>query len=492
MVDVAYGEESPTAGETPVSWQTWSDGAAGIPLVEGDQDWGKLALPLTGAEGRSAVRDMGSSMTRIYTLTENLYGTGSGSARLEIRGDTTSFLQDDTAPVWEAYSAPISRNWRYVQIRESTNVRLAMWVWAANLKSKANCDAMIAFATGRMTDLFVFAIDDSVTPRTWLGSGTLGDSNATDIEASHTPLAYIIDHAHAVGIKVHAWLWMGYFPYWGGANGLMTPDCPDNATYNDANVWNYNNSTARTLLSDTIADFVTSNPGLDGLHFDFEATTANITAQNMTDFLTELYAAVVDADLEFSCCTGASISDDVALKISMDAWLNAGLIQTPVLMGYYDCDGIKRQYVDSLTVSSRQVIAGLGCEATIEQPSDFRYKWLLELADGFTSFAIFCWGDNIVNDTDLQDAIDLYLASTLTTGTVQNPITKVSMNPGTSWTITVNGVDQTTAYADVTGHTTAGALKAHVEAAIGSENPAIWYRREASATTYICIGDWEP
>ena len=39
---------------------------------------------------------------------------------LMIRGDTASFLQDDDPPSWEEYSAPITRTWRYVQVREAT------------------------------------------------------------------------------------------------------------------------------------------------------------------------------------------------------------------------------------------------------------------------------------------------------------------------------------------------------------------------------------
>lgn len=116
----AFGEQNPTLGEDPVSWQTWSDGAGGIPDVQGNIDWGKLELDLSGEEGRSAIYDMGSAITRQYTLTENRYGVGSGSAALQIRGDVASFTQDDNVVDWEDYTVPISRGWRYVQVRETT------------------------------------------------------------------------------------------------------------------------------------------------------------------------------------------------------------------------------------------------------------------------------------------------------------------------------------------------------------------------------------
>ena len=117
----AFGEQTPTLGEDPVSWQTWSDGAGGIPEIVGNADWGKLKLDyFPGEEGRSAVYDLGSAKVRKFTLTENRYGTGSEDAVLQYRVDTISFLQDDVLPAWTNYSVPFSVNCRYVQVRETT------------------------------------------------------------------------------------------------------------------------------------------------------------------------------------------------------------------------------------------------------------------------------------------------------------------------------------------------------------------------------------
>jgi len=117
----AFGEQNPSQGETAVSWQTWSDGDGDTPNIVGDTDWGKISLGLNdGVEGRSAVYDLGSATNRKFTLTENRYGSGSEDAVLEIRGDTASFLQDDASPDWEVYATPITRGWRYVQVRERT------------------------------------------------------------------------------------------------------------------------------------------------------------------------------------------------------------------------------------------------------------------------------------------------------------------------------------------------------------------------------------
>jgi len=120
MAGKAFGVQSPTQGETAVSWQTWTDGSGNVPTISGDANWGKLKLDLSGEEGRSAVYDLGSETTRKFTLTENRYGTGEEDATLQYRTDTSSFAQDDVLPAWTTYSAPFSVNCRYVQVREIT------------------------------------------------------------------------------------------------------------------------------------------------------------------------------------------------------------------------------------------------------------------------------------------------------------------------------------------------------------------------------------
>lgn len=105
-------------GEMPEEWSTWSDGAGGDPTVDGDPDWGKLYLAC-GEEGRSLVYDLSDVTPRIFTLTENRYGAGQGTATLQIRGQAGVFNQDDGEPPnWENYTVPIIRSWRYVQVRE--------------------------------------------------------------------------------------------------------------------------------------------------------------------------------------------------------------------------------------------------------------------------------------------------------------------------------------------------------------------------------------
>ena len=113
---LAHGEENPTGGETPVSWATWSDGAGGSPAIIGDADWGKLQLAVS-ASGHSGVYDFGTGISRQITVTENKYGSGQGSATVQIRGQAGVFTQDAGAPAWETYTAPTFIAWRYIQVR---------------------------------------------------------------------------------------------------------------------------------------------------------------------------------------------------------------------------------------------------------------------------------------------------------------------------------------------------------------------------------------
>ena len=103
-------------GETASSWVLWSDGSGGSANILGDADWGKLQLG-SSDEARSQVYDFGNGVLRLLTLTENRYGTGQGTATLQLRGSATPFNQDDVTPTWENYTIPVQHDWRYIQVR---------------------------------------------------------------------------------------------------------------------------------------------------------------------------------------------------------------------------------------------------------------------------------------------------------------------------------------------------------------------------------------
>ena len=111
---LAFGEQNPIMGETPISWVTW--GLNGGEII-GDGDWGKMSLSL-GESGWSGVYDFGNSIERIITVTENRYGVGQGDATLQIRGQDEIFTKEAVDPAWENYIGPVAKTWRYIQIKE--------------------------------------------------------------------------------------------------------------------------------------------------------------------------------------------------------------------------------------------------------------------------------------------------------------------------------------------------------------------------------------
>ena len=113
-----WGEEYvPSVKGTASSWAEWSDGAGGTPTITGDADYGKINLP-SGDVGHSPVKQIGEdSDTYRITVTENIYGSGTGDIRVYIRGASTSFGQDDASPAWELYVGSTDKAWNYVQIK---------------------------------------------------------------------------------------------------------------------------------------------------------------------------------------------------------------------------------------------------------------------------------------------------------------------------------------------------------------------------------------
>ena len=113
---MAFGEQNPTEGEIAVSWQTFSDGAAGIPTISGDADWGKISLNIN-QEGRSRVYDFGSSGLIKISLNTDVYEAGQGTATLQYRYSESLFAQDDILPAWTNYTGVDTQTLRYIQVR---------------------------------------------------------------------------------------------------------------------------------------------------------------------------------------------------------------------------------------------------------------------------------------------------------------------------------------------------------------------------------------
>lgn len=113
---IAWGEESPDAGTEPLSWQRWQTAADTPVTVDGDPDWGSCEVN-EGTPAYGDVIDTGDALTKEFTVTTNVYDTGTGDAVISVRGSDTVFAQHDLTPAWTGYAAPITRDWRYVQLK---------------------------------------------------------------------------------------------------------------------------------------------------------------------------------------------------------------------------------------------------------------------------------------------------------------------------------------------------------------------------------------
>ena len=110
-----WGEETPSPEEA-IAWSVWNiKESAGDARDTGA--WGVLQLA-SGEEFVSDVKDLGDTDTRLLALTYDDYASGSGSGNIYWRGQATIFNQEDNeiaGPVWELYTAPANKNWRYIQ-----------------------------------------------------------------------------------------------------------------------------------------------------------------------------------------------------------------------------------------------------------------------------------------------------------------------------------------------------------------------------------------
>ena len=211
----AFGEENPTEGEDPVSWQTWDNGAAVAVEVVGDADWGKMKLDFhPPEEGRSAVYDLGSLCNRKFTITENRYGTGTEDATIYYRGSANVFAQDALAPLWTPYIGPTVELYQYVQVMVETGVAAIYYV-DATLGDDGNdgLTPATAWETIAAVNAAALVAGDHVlfkAGETFAGALTPATSGAAD-----HPIVYgaygnwprpIIDGSNHIALGISDWL----------------------------------------------------------------------------------------------------------------------------------------------------------------------------------------------------------------------------------------------------------------------------------------------
>ena len=113
---MAFGVQTPSYGEKPVSWQTFDNGSGSVPTIIGDPDWGKMEIAFN-EQGRSRVYAFPDNQLRCITLSTDRYKSGDGAATPQIRGNSSEFAQDDNTIPWNDYTGTTRQTWRYVQMR---------------------------------------------------------------------------------------------------------------------------------------------------------------------------------------------------------------------------------------------------------------------------------------------------------------------------------------------------------------------------------------
>ena len=110
----SWGEELLVSD--PLSWQEWEVSSGVKGTVFTDNDWGKLLIR-DGIPLYSSVKDTGDTTNRSIIVARDLYGTGEGNTMVSIRGSATTFSQHDVLPAWDHYIAPVTKDWRFVQLK---------------------------------------------------------------------------------------------------------------------------------------------------------------------------------------------------------------------------------------------------------------------------------------------------------------------------------------------------------------------------------------
>lgn len=447
--------------------------------------------------------DSGASFD--YTLYYRINREGLDSGRLALRLMEGSVEKDH----WELSSIPTGTttcerhlsqnvidslvdhsNLRVRAIANASQVVMGIKVHETSILTKANADTLISFCvTNHINEIYQFAQNYETDHYCWLaGSSAVGNHTSGVIVDGHAPMDYLIEQAHANNIKVYAWIWMYTWSFWGGTTGLIYPDLPD-SPYKEGTSYNFHDAIARTKMVDTIEDLCDSNPMLDGIVLGMEVGYgASTTIQDMTDFMTELRAAIPGVEI---CVTVYTYAGDQNNKLDIPTWLDNDLIDTVHEGTYYwrtmDCvDNLAR-----MNLTGKKLVILIGSEINQANPSDVRFIFQRWIDYGYDNFGWFSWDNNLDGEPDYGGYIKNYMEN-VPLDVTQAPITSVTVTPGggsPSFSLVVDGVTQTTLYSAITDHTASGPLKAHVEADIGSENPAVIYYRSGSTWTVIMVGD---
>jgi len=373
---------------------------------------------------------------------------------------------------------------------------MTMWLQPEDITTKEKIDTIVSFSVAHhITDLFASFVDWNASPKTTLGSSTLGRQTSYEADGK-LPFTYLLEQATANNIKVHAWAVIHFFYHWGGGSAVLLSPLTDNSTNhnttNGGSCLNFATKATRDTVTDFLADMATLNPGIVSINLDYirtDATVSGITLANITSFVSELKEKV---SIPISICSLASKYAISSFMQDAVAWVQDGYADMITAMGYEYPYSLKWDYFSTYDWESnptKKLVWGMGAQSTMQRPSDFGFQIKKYGDKNFKDFATFSWADDLKDDSGYQSPLDSFANDTL--DPTMDAVTKVTVTGNTSIALTIGGVVYTTTNASVSAYTDQGTLKAAIESVQGAR-PFIYYMRKVSGYIAVMIGEYEP
>lgn len=292
-----------------------------------------------------------------------------------------------------------------------------LWLWVqdysgdSQLYTRDGIDELIDTTAGEFTDLMLAARSDN-DARMWFRSSLI-EMHDQRIDGL-TPGEYLIQRAHERGMRVHAWIYTGWWYTY-----VRMHDPPDSA-WNTRNIddsrcdkiaWvNFAEPGAREMIASVVGDLVEQNEGLDGIHLDYirvHHTLSEcpvITPDHISQTLLDVREAIGDCELT------ASISGNKrrnrAVKRDIPRWLSEGLVDHALMMSYVSVSVPEKvAYIDTLPSDATwRIVPGLSDEYGVESFREQLVQW--QDAGYDDRFAVF---DSYRLDDGILEVLETYL-----------------------------------------------------------------------------------
>jgi len=274
------------------------------------------------------------------------------------------------------------------------------WLWVqdyssdARLYTQAGIDELVDRTVGKFTDLVLAARLDG-DARMWFRS-SLAAMQDRQIDGL-TIGEYLIQRAHEKGMRVHAWIYTGWW-----ATYLQMKD-PPSATWNTSTLddgrcntvaWvNMAEPGARQMIAGMVGDLVAQNQGLDGIHLDYirvhhtQSACPVITPDHISQLLIEARRAI-GRDCELTVSISGNQVRNEEVKRDVPRWLSEGLADQALMMSYTSVPiADKLAYIATLPSRARwRIVPGVSDVDGTESLRDQLGQWA---AAKYNRFAVF-------------------------------------------------------------------------------------------------------